>query len=351
MVRVPMIARRDRREQTILHRKRRLAGGKAGPVRDAEDVRIDRDRIRAERHLQDDVRGLAADARQRFQRGAVGGYLAVVPLQQRGRQRDDVLRLGVEQPDRADQVAHVVLAQGEHRGRGGGLREQRGRRAVDARVGRLRAQHDGDEERERIGVDKLAPGFGIGGFEAAEHLGYGIGSHRPASVARAGRSAQAPRMAASFIDLTMRPNAAMEQRTRWRIVAGVAAAMLLGMVRFVMLGAWPVAAFGVIDVGLLAWALAASAKAARAVEALRLDGDALTFAATGADGVRRIARIEPARARVELEPLAPRGNRLFLADGGQRIAVGQFLTAAEREEVRAIIDAGLLRWRRARRGG
>ena len=158
-------------------------------------------------------------------------------------------------------------------------------------------------------------------------------------------------MVTSFIDLTMRPNAAMDERTRWRIVAGVAAAMLLGMARFVMLGAWPVAAFGMIDVGLLAWALAASAKAARAVEALRLDGDALTFAATGADGVRRIARIEPARARVELEALAPRGNRLFLADGGQRIAVGQFLTAAEREEVRAIIDAGLLRWRRARRGG
>ncbi len=151
----------------------------------------------------------------------------------------------------------------------------------------------------------------------------------------------------TYIDLTMRPNAAMAERQRWLVVAGVAAIMLLGAVRFVLLGAWPVAVFGVADVALLAWALHASAKAAQAREQVHLVGDALIWHAIGPGGVTRTERMEPGAARVELEALLPRGNRLFLAErGGRRVLVGAFLTAAEREEVRGVIEAGLMRWRR-----
>ena len=117
--------------------------------------------------------------------------------------------------------------------------------------------------------------------------------------------------------------------------------------RFVLVGAWPVAVFGLLDVVLLAWALAASAKAALACEALVLTGEALVWRAVAADGTRRDARIEASRARLEVE--GPRGA-LWLGDGATRIALGVFLSAAERAQVRGIIEAGLLRWRRARRG-
>ena len=150
----------------------------------------------------------------------------------------------------------------------------------------------------------------------------------------------------SYIDLTMRPNAAMAERQRWLFIAGLAAIMGLGAVRFVLLGAWPVAFFGVLDVSALAWALHASAKASRAVEEVRLVGDALVWRSVGPGGGAREERMLPGVARVELETVQPRGNRLYLAERGRRVLVGAFLTPGEREEVAGVLRAGLERWRR-----
>lgn len=149
-----------------------------------------------------------------------------------------------------------------------------------------------------------------------------------------------------YIDLTMRPNAAMAARQRWLAVAGLAAIMLIGAARFIVLGAWPVAVFGVLDVGLLAWALQASARAAGVFEELRLDGEALVWRAVGPGGAARTERLAAAATRVELEAVPPRGNRLYLAADGRRIAVGAFLSADERIAARGMIEAGLSRWRR-----
>ena len=60
-----------------------VAGREPGAVRDAEDVRVDRDRRLSERGVEDHVRGLAPDAGQRFERLARLGHLAAVLLQQR----------------------------------------------------------------------------------------------------------------------------------------------------------------------------------------------------------------------------------------------------------------------------
>ena len=62
--------------ELVLDRAHCAAGREAGPVRDAKDVRVDRDRRLAERRVQDDVRGLAADAGQRLERLAIARHLA-----------------------------------------------------------------------------------------------------------------------------------------------------------------------------------------------------------------------------------------------------------------------------------
>ena len=89
----------------------RLARRKAGAVGDAEDVRIDRDRLRAERRVQDDIRGLAADAGQRLERLARSRHLAAVLLDQRAARRDDVFRLRVVEADRRDVALESFLAE------------------------------------------------------------------------------------------------------------------------------------------------------------------------------------------------------------------------------------------------
>ena len=55
---------RDEPQQPFLDLQRSLAGRDAGAVGDPEDVRVDRDRRFPERGIEDDVGGLAADARQ-----------------------------------------------------------------------------------------------------------------------------------------------------------------------------------------------------------------------------------------------------------------------------------------------
>ena len=57
----------DALDEPVLHRAGGLAGGEAGAVADAEDVRVDRHRGVAERDVEHHVRGLAPDARQRLQ--------------------------------------------------------------------------------------------------------------------------------------------------------------------------------------------------------------------------------------------------------------------------------------------
>ena len=65
-------------QQAIFDRAHVLAGREPGAIRDAEDVRVDRDRRMTERGVENHVRGLASDARQRFQRFARFGHFAAV---------------------------------------------------------------------------------------------------------------------------------------------------------------------------------------------------------------------------------------------------------------------------------
>src|SRR6185437_13045619 len=67
-------------KQRGLDLERGGASGQAGSIGDAKDMRVDGQRRFAERDVQDDVGGLASDARQRLQRFTRSRYLAVVLL-------------------------------------------------------------------------------------------------------------------------------------------------------------------------------------------------------------------------------------------------------------------------------
>ena len=126
-----------------------LAGREAGPVGDAEDVRVHGDRRLAEGGVQHDVGRLAPDARQRLERVARRGNVAAVFADEDFRQCDDVLRLVAEEPDGVDVRDQAVDAE-LHDG-GGRVRDRKeaGGGLVDALVGRLRGQHDGHQQFER----------------------------------------------------------------------------------------------------------------------------------------------------------------------------------------------------------
>lgn len=152
----------------------------------------------------------------------------------------------------------------------------------------------------------------------------------------------------TYFDLTMTPNPPMAAQTQWRMLAAVAAIMALAALRFVAVGAWLVLPFMALDVALLWWALRASTRAGRAVEAVRLDDMALTVRRVTSAGVERTLRLEPGTTRLEA---AGEGARLqlWLTSPAARVRLGAFLPADERAAVRQAIEAGLWKWQRARR--
>ncbi|MFQ3596150.1 MAG: DUF2244 domain-containing protein [Sphingomonadaceae bacterium] len=155
----------------------------------------------------------------------------------------------------------------------------------------------------------------------------------------------APDKRAPILNLRIWPHRSMAPRHFRLAVAGVAILFLLMALRFVMLGAWPILPFLLVDVALLAWALRASYRSANAAEHLLLDERELVLVRVNPLGGRQRVRLEPLSVRVELERFPDARNRLWLRSREHRVALGSFLSAAEREALAREVEAGLARWR------
>ena len=114
-----------------------LAGSEASAVADAEDMRVDSERFLAERGVEHDICGFAADSGKRLQLLAGAGDFATMPIDQSLAERDDVLRLGVEQADRLDRVAKMFFPEINHLLRSFDAFEERAGCDIDACIRRL----------------------------------------------------------------------------------------------------------------------------------------------------------------------------------------------------------------------
>jgi hypothetical protein len=164
-----------------------LARREAGAVADAEHMGVDRERLLAERGVEDHVGGLAADAGKRLQLLAGARDFPAEAVDQRLAEGDYVLCLGVEEADHLDRVAEVVLAERHHLlGRLDSL-EERPARDVHARIGRLGGQHDRDEQLKGIAGLELGRGRRIRLGEPAEEFENLVARHLSSSSANARR--------------------------------------------------------------------------------------------------------------------------------------------------------------------
>jgi len=161
----------------------RLPRREARAVADAKDMRVDRESLHPERGVEHDIRGLAADAGQRLQLFARSGHLAVMAVDQRLTERDDVFRLGVEQADGFDRVAQGVFPKGDHLSRRLDVFEERAASNVDAGVGRLGGQDHRDQQLVRIARFELGRRGRIRFGEPAEELEHLVALHWRSSSA------------------------------------------------------------------------------------------------------------------------------------------------------------------------
>ena len=148
-----------------------------------------------------------------------------------------------------------------------------------------------------------------------------------------------------LLDLTLSPNRSLSRDHARLLVMAVGGLFLLGSLRFLVLGLWPVIPFMIADVALLAWALRANYRSGGRRERLVLAGDELTLTRVSPLGEEQVEVLEPFFTRVQIEETPLGDVHLFLAARGRRLLVGHFLSAPERREVGAVIREALARYR------
>jgi uncharacterized membrane protein len=126
------------------------------------------------------------------------------------------------------------------------------------------------------------------------------------------------------------------------VLAGVS--FVSGIV-FIRMGAWPVCGFFGVDVMLVYFAFRLNYRSGRMCEVLRLAGDDLTVERISVRGERRLWRIQAFWLRVQLIETSEDANRLVLTSHGRSLAIGGFLTAAQRCTLAQELTGALARWK------
>lgn len=141
-------------------------------------------------------------------------------------------------------------------------------------------------------------------------------------------------------DLTFRPPPPLSVRGAKIVVGLTAFVMVFAALRFLLIGAWIVAPFLLVDLALLVWAFRLSRRNAKASERLRLAGGELLIERTDPKGEQVRWRVPRGWTRVELESHAPQ-DRLWVKHRQKRLLVGKHLNRRERHEVYKVMARAL----------
>ncbi|RMF14264.1 MAG: DUF2244 domain-containing protein [Alphaproteobacteria bacterium] len=142
-------------------------------------------------------------------------------------------------------------------------------------------------------------------------------------------------------EMVLRPHRSLARADFRRLMGIFAAISLLAAARMWWVGAWPAAAFFVLDAGLLWLALKYSYRTGRTLEHLRLTDRRLEIVRLRPpDRVRRWA-FEPWWTRVEIEERPGTAPHLVLRQRDRRLVLGGFLLPDERHEVAAELRRAL----------
>jgi hypothetical protein len=156
-----------------------LARREAGAIADAEHVRVDRERLFAKGGVEHHVGGFSPDAGKGLQFLPSPRNFAAVIADELFGKSDDVLRLGIEQADRLDRLAQGFLPEINHLLGIPDAREERPAGDIDAGVGRLRGQHDRNQQLIGVRGIQLGRRRWIGFGQAPEEFENLLSRHAP----------------------------------------------------------------------------------------------------------------------------------------------------------------------------
>jgi uncharacterized membrane protein len=150
-------------------------------------------------------------------------------------------------------------------------------------------------------------------------------------------------------EATLRPHQSLGSRGILILTCALSVLSVGVALRFVLLGAWPVLVFAVLEVGVVDGMLALSRRRARAREIIRLDSAQITVVQSDPDGRRRSFSLPSAWLQVRLEEaIHGQSSRIVLRTHGQRREVGAFLHEPDKRSLFEALQAALCSLRQPR---
>jgi len=145
---------------------------------------------------------------------------------------------------------------------------------------------------------------------------------------------------ATLFEAVIVPHRSLTPRGLRRLIGLICLLCGLTAVRFWLIGAWPVAVFSVVEVGLAVLLLWINARQARASELILLTDRTLRVVRTTAAGRRAERELSLGWLNVALEETPGRAPRLVLVARGVREEIGAALGETERRDLaRALQEA------------
>ncbi len=137
------------------------------------------------------------------------------------------------------------------------------------------------------------------------------------------------------------PNRSLTRRGWAWLVLGLLGAVGLTALRFSLIGAWPVAIFAVLEVGLFLLLFWIHARSTRQMELLLLSPGALKVIRIAPDGTRQEQELQPGWLNVVLQERAGRVPALMLSSHGRQAEIARALGENEKRELASALDDAL----------
>lgn len=137
------------------------------------------------------------------------------------------------------------------------------------------------------------------------------------------------------------PNRSLTRRGWYWLIFGLLGAVGLTVVRFALLGAWPVAVFALLEVGLFLTLFWVHARSTRQMELLLLSPSALRVIRIDPKGQREEQQLQPGWLNIVLQERTGRVPALLLSSHGRRAEIARSLGEAEKRELAAALGAAV----------
>ncbi|WP_199554181.1 DUF2244 domain-containing protein [Sandaracinobacteroides hominis] len=128
------------------------------------------------------------------------------------------------------------------------------------------------------------------------------------------------------------PRSSIPPAGRWMVIGALALTLLVSL-RFLLLGAWPVMIFALLDIGALALALHLFSRSQVEQEWLRASSTGIELVRVDGRGRTHVDSFPPVWTRVEARSRSETDFQLELVASGRRRPIGLCLTAEERREI------------------